>query len=272
MDNILFVVGSPKSGTTFLQMILDRHPRVSCPPEFKFLIIYEELRKLAEKFNNYSNFIDKYTASQGAILLNDIDLEKIFAFIIGLIAQKGAKKKKVKWYGLKDPSLLFFLSFLEKHFPQARFICPIRDPRSVAVSSWYHNLRTDPHFLRTRGRSKEHWAAEIAGIWKRDTEWLLDLQKRLPGRVLLVRYEDLRQDPHPHYQKIFAFLEVEDDPKIVARIVEDTRFERFRDGKFFRRASLTDWEKELPPRAIEILEKTTLPLLKKFSYTPKFVS
>src|SRR5688572_25552689 len=32
-DNLIFLLGLPRSGTTLLSAMLDRHPQVACPPE-----------------------------------------------------------------------------------------------------------------------------------------------------------------------------------------------------------------------------------------------
>ncbi len=264
--NLLFVCGTPKSGTTYLQMILNAHPEISCPPEHQFILIYNGLKKLLEEYNKVLHFMDATTAKQGVRLFEEKDLESILAFIVELSARKGAGHKTVKWYGLKDNSLLFLLPLFERLFPEARFVCPIRDPRSVTVSSWYHNLRTDPKFLQTRARSKEQWAEECARLWKRDTEILMNFQKKNPQRILLIKYEDLRKDPRPHLLRLFEFLEVKADPQIIEEVIEATRFEKYKNGQFFRKASISDWQRELNPRAIRIIENLAGNLMKAWNY------
>jgi hypothetical protein len=34
----IFIIGSPRSGTTLLRLILDSHPNISCGPETHFLV------------------------------------------------------------------------------------------------------------------------------------------------------------------------------------------------------------------------------------------
>ena len=46
------------------------------------------------------------------------------------------------------------MDFYYKLFPNSKFIIIVRDPRSVAVSSWYFNLRTEPGFLEKRGKTR----------------------------------------------------------------------------------------------------------------------
>ena len=37
-DRPIFVVGSPRSGTTMLQLMLHAHPRIAIPPETRFFL------------------------------------------------------------------------------------------------------------------------------------------------------------------------------------------------------------------------------------------
>jgi len=62
--NLVFCTGTPKSGTTFLQMILNNHPEVSCPAEhYLFDLLTEKLPKFLENYNKSIIFIDKVTAN-----------------------------------------------------------------------------------------------------------------------------------------------------------------------------------------------------------------
>ncbi len=271
MDNLVFVFGSPKSGTTWVQMLLNAHPEVSCPPEHNFMHIWNGLRELLEKYNRLLNYSDEITARQGAVLFEKDDLEYLFGEVIKRAALKGARGRKVKWYGLKDNHFVAWLSLVDKLFPQARIISPVRDPRSVVLSGWHFNSRIDPSFRATRGRTQEIWAQDMGSIWRRDLEALLEFEQKYPGKILIVRYEDLRKEPFKEMCRIFEFLEVKRDEKTLKRVIERTRFEKFKDGRFFRRAGIDDWKRELSPQAILTIERINSDLMKKFDYQPYYL-
>ncbi len=269
---LVFCTGSPKSGTTFLQMILDNHPEVSCPPEhYLYSFLTESLPKVFQSYNKSVEFIDKMTARQGAPIFTDEDIKEVGKFVIKLAAYKGAKGRKVKWYGIKDDQLTERngFSLLLELFPEAKFIGIIRDPRSVCVSSWYFNLRLDERWAE-KIKSKENWAIAFSPIWVRDNTNLINFFKTQPEKVLLCRYEDLVLNPFENYKRIFEFLGVSTDKEVIEEVIDKTSFKKFKDGKFFRKASIDDWKNELSPLAIKEIEKTCGHLMQLLGYKPMY--
>jgi len=271
LENIklVFCTGSPKSGTTFLQMILNNHPEVSCPPEhYLYSFLTNTLPKVFDNYNKSVEFIDKMTAKQGAPVFNDADVKEVGKFVIKLAAYKGAKGKKVKWYGIKDDQLTEQNGFnlLSQLFPEAKFIAIIRDPRSVVVSAWHFNIRIHPDFLESIGNNKEKWIEHGAKCWLRDTNNLINFFKKSPSKVFLCRYEDLLLNPFENYKKIFEFLEVNTDDNLIEEIIEKTSFKKFKDGKFFRKGKVDSWKEELTPLEIKTVEKVCGSLMNLLGY------
>ena len=266
--NIFFSTGSPKSGTTFLQMILNSHPEVSCPSEHKLDFLRLNLKKIIDIYHSILDKMDKQTANQGPAYFKEEDFEQIIKFIVQTAAIRGAKGRNVKWYGISDNEIITqnSMEFYYKLFPNSKFITIVRDPRSVAVSSWYFNLRTEPGFLERRGKNKEHWCKQVAEFWYRENKGLIEFSKKHSSDVLILKYEDLKLFPFENYKKIFDFLKVNTDDELINKIIEKTSFKKFKDGKFFRKASIDEWKKELPPSGIKIIETKCAELMKYFKY------
>lgn len=119
-----------------------------------------------------------------------------------------ARKERLAWVGDKkpvqhaDPRVW---SFLEKTFPQARYLHVIRDPRYVVASmqeaakKW--NDRSVP----------EHWhrsPASIFGDWIQNEERVARLMEKAPGRIETVRLEDLARNAAQEMGKVFGFLDL----------------------------------------------------------------
>ncbi|NPA39597.1 MAG: sulfotransferase [Thermodesulfobacteria bacterium] len=269
---LVFCTGSPKSGTTFLQMILDNHPEVSCPPEhYLYSFLTETLPSVFQSYNKSVEFIDKMTAKQGAPIFTDEDIKEVGKFVIKLAAYKGAKGKEVKWYGIKDDQLTERNGFtlLSELFPEAKFVAIVRDPRSVCVSAWYFNIRLDENWATKIG-TKEEWASVYGPIWVRDNTNIINFFKKHSDKIFLCRYEDLVLNPFENYKRIFEFLGVSTDKEVIEEVIDKTSFKKFKDGKFFRKASIDDWKNELSPLAIKEIEKTCGHLMQLLGYKPMY--
>ncbi len=270
---IVFCTGSPKSGTTFLQMILNSHPEVSCPSEHRFDFFINNIKKLLEEYNKVLDYADKITANQGPVFFEKEDYKIILKEIIKLAAYRGAKGRKVKWYGINDNwlTILNLFNLYNELFPDCKFIFIVRDPRSIAVSSWYWLIRVEPGFLEKRGKNKEHWCKQVAEFWYRENTGLLEFYKKNPSKCLICKYEELRLSPFENYKKIFEFLDVNTDEELIKKIVERTSFEKVKDGKFFRKGGIDEWKRELPPSGIQAIEAKCKELMQYFGYEPFYL-
>ena len=54
--SFFFCFGLPKSGTTFLQLILDGHPKIQCPSEVSFTYLLDEFPKMMATYHMWPSF------------------------------------------------------------------------------------------------------------------------------------------------------------------------------------------------------------------------
>jgi hypothetical protein len=105
--------------------------------------------------------------------------------------------KKEHWIN-KTPLYVMHLAELRQVFPKMKFIHCIRDGRDVACS-----VTTRPWGPSTHLDAAVWWKFQIMNA-------RLDAQN-CPGDYIEVRYEDLLVDPEPTLERIFAFLDVENE-------------------------------------------------------------
>ncbi len=264
--DLLFCFGLPKSGTTYLQMILDRHPEISCPSEHQFEFFAQRLPKILEQYNKLIQLVDDRTARQGPCFFNGQDVDEIFKKIIELAAKRGARGKMVKWYALNDNGVLNRLKAFITLFPQSKFLFIVRDPRAVTVSSWHHNMRIEENFLE-RAKDLAHWASMIATWWKDAVQQVLDLNEHNDkNKILMVRYEDLRTNAYEHIKKLFSLLDVASDRQLIDIILSKTSINKFKKNPFFRKGSVDEWKSALPFEAKEKIKEIALDQMKHFNY------
>ncbi len=177
----VFVIGSPRSGTTLLRLLLDAHPRISCGEETHFL------RALEAIVGRDWQLVSSYG------LPRDWWLERIRRLYGDFQGEVLARSGKVRW-AEKDPTYTLLLGFLDELFPDALYVHLLRDGHDVVASF--------------RDRWGYRSAARAArSEWARYVEAALSFGRRLDERRFLeLRYERLVADPEAEARRLFAFL------------------------------------------------------------------
>jgi hypothetical protein len=201
-----FVVGSGRSGTTLLRLMLEQHPDLAIPPESYFPI---SMRHRVPRYVSAAGFdLDAYVTDLLAnVRFRDWDLDE--ATVRGALhgvepigwaeairrtfALYAAKEGKPR-YGDKTPWFIMRVAELSELFPEARFVHLIRDGRDVALS--IREMSWGPSRMPALA---EFWAKRIR-VGRTDG-------RRLGNeRYLELRYEDLVDDPERELRRVCAFL------------------------------------------------------------------
>ena len=186
----IFVIGSPRSGTTLLRLILDSHPRISCGEETHFL------RDLESIVGRNWALVSTYGLSR------DWWLDHIRTLYAEFQAEVLARADKARW-AEKDPTYTLHLPFIEELFPDAVYIHLLRDGHDVVAS-----------FRDRWGYAAAARAARTE--WARYVDAARELGRRLPEeRFLELRYEELVADPATQGQRLFTFLGESWDPAVL---------------------------------------------------------
>jgi hypothetical protein len=186
----IFVIGSPRSGTTLLRLVLDSHPRISCGEETHFL------RSLEAIVGRDWPLVETYG------LPRTWWLARIRELYEGFQGEVLAASGKARW-AEKDPTYTLHLPFIEALFPDARYVHLVRDGHDVVASF--------------RDRWGYRSAARAArSEWARYVQAAMALGVRLgPERFLEVRYERIVADPERETRRLFAFLGEEWDARVI---------------------------------------------------------
>jgi hypothetical protein len=120
-----------------------------------------------------------------------------------------------KPFQYSDPELV---SFILTMFPEVYFIHLVRHPFAVADSAQRFNQTPDGDFWQnlTLKQAVERWTFHEKGV--------MDLKQRKGVKVLDVRYEDFCQDTKFELTRIFEFLKIELDRKIIKTASRQTRY------------------------------------------------
>lgn len=215
MSRQFFIVGCARSGTTLLRRMLDAHSDVAVTGETHFGPRYVRQSPRAKVQND---------ASTRAAVLNDFIASNYFRvlkieeeafraramshfddpwFPLRVAMEDFGRARKVSNVGEKTPAHALYVAGLARSFPDSRFMFIRRDPRAV-VASW------------DRVEWSRRSAVEVAEVWRRYARAMRRAARRLPGRHLVVRYEELVSDPETVLESACAFLDVEFEPSMLA--------------------------------------------------------
>jgi hypothetical protein len=129
----LFILGVPRSGTTFLQQIVNSHPEILITDELRVVSwMMQEAKKISEGFSVHGN---PYPFNHGEEFSNYLT-GNCGTLIAPFYYQQANKvgKEKLKYWGDKYPHYHEVLHQMAKSFPRASYILIHRDLRDVICS------------------------------------------------------------------------------------------------------------------------------------------
>jgi hypothetical protein len=278
---IFFVYGSMKSGTTWLQLLLDAHPAVRCSGEGHFTDKLTPILQTA--LAAYDHYISEKNAQQksggvasgGFPALGLEGCAYLARMAILLLLATEADGKPVAAVGEKTPDSINNLPLLNLMFPRAKFLHIVRDPRDCAVSGWFHNQRLSPEWLEKAFPTLEDYAAVTAAGWAKEQAAAVDLAKRCPQRCLSLRYEDMLDHPAATLRAALTFLGVADDDATVAECCGKADFATLSGGRtagqedrasFFRKGVAGDWRNHLSDDSRALFSRKAGQWLEWFGY------
>jgi hypothetical protein len=253
MDRPIFIIGTQRSGTTLLRLILDSHPNIAVGFETGFMRAVKTIKHIPD----YAYGKDWYRRWG----LDEADMNaRIREFYGGIFAQYAQAQGKRRW-GEKTPLNLFQYSEMAAIFPDAQFVCIVRHPGAVAASMmrWKYTFEDAVSYWVKANRIVRRTSAALG-----------------PQRAFLTRYEDLVTDPRRVLTDVMAFL---DEPwsddllrhhEIQAERDGDNKVEGgTRSDRPLDHSGLDAWRERLTADQRAALKEQARPLLRYYGYRAK---
>jgi len=330
------VFGASKSGTTWIQRILDGHPQSRC--HFQRMIFpCVTLRGLLspvtllynkqhspfggvfendaseECYNLEQHYLEKmdillpdylarkhsdWTAEQ-RLVMEPMHAETVRQLVAGILQDVPGKTH----YGTKAH---IEMSQLLSFFPKAKVVHIVRDGRDVVVSKRFHTNRAgayyrgdekgllcrlisstpfgvrvmratqrrfnwfgDNWFQQPTDRARlftAHILRKFTLDWVRTTRYILSFQERFPNNVMMIKYEDLLQDGPAQISRVFSHLDLSDDPKLVADLMDATSFKKSPKDGFWRKGVSGDWTNHFSHEDKQLFNELADDLLQELDY------
>lgn len=267
---IFFLVGHGRSGTTWLQSILDSHPEILCQGEgwvFNRNYRREDFRELNPNLKVSSLYnailtseylrlwIERSIWGKGASVEEHLDSLTNLSVNYFLTRKLRGTGKRIVGDKTASPGIET-LEEIPKVCPDAKVVNIVRDGRDVAVSVahflWNHSMneengiyelndeeiqkreeyRRDPSTFEGKSLFSEKRLAEIATGWASEVSRAAERGPELLGdNYLEARYENLLTQPETEVKRILGFLGADSSEQSIRECVDATGFEQMSSRK-----------------------------------------
>jgi len=231
----IFIIGTPRSGTTLTAKILDKHPNIFMPGETHyFLDIYaqkdsigdlsrndakeEVLQRLLSIYKRYNEpkdqeRIDKLFADENNLKKITEAADNYNTLFSKFMDIQLTEIGKLRW-GNNAPKDLFYIKEIISMFPDAKVILNIRDIRDFLGSyrdKWKITAKEDVSRLK-----KLYHPVITSMLWKSSMKQIRVARDIIPvENLLILPYEKLVATPEQTIKSLCNFLDEEFNPSML---------------------------------------------------------
>jgi hypothetical protein len=275
---LLWILGSPRSGSTWLVKMLDSCPGVNGvnePSLGRHLAPFasEIPGARATDFDVNNCTLNRLAAGGDGYFFSERQSSSWVGPLGRMICERFATRgRRFDILAIQEPNGSQAADMIMRAIPEARFLFLLRDGRDVvdseraayAEGGWMtkrYPIRGIP------AEARSAFIEEVAYRWVWRTLIVSEAFERHPGPKLMVRYEDLRERPEAEMKRILEWLGVTAD---VTAVVEQHAFDQTTvrgPNEFVRAASPGGWRENLNAAEQEAIAAIMQPTLERFGYS-----
>jgi hypothetical protein len=255
MNKPIFILGAPRSGTTFLASLLKRTD-YGAPFETHFITKYYKKLDNYGDINSYKNFqklladiLSERAVQQWRLkfsheeFFRELGSSFTYSQLVNELCLKASKQKGFAFWGDKTPHYLADMEILYKLFPDSKYLYIVRDGRDVTLSLLEKDWGPNNVYYSAR-----HWVNLNQN--HKSLEYL-----RASKNLYELRYEDLLDNVEEYIKDIYTFLNMdysENDLRELAVTVKPGNYNK--------------WKNRMTARQIDTFDKIASNTLKRFNY------
>ena len=247
-EEIIVIIGMPRSGTSWLSQIFDSSPQV----RFRLspLFSYE-----------FKNYLDEASSKEewehvfrGAYQSNNDFMNQTERREAGHYPVFERKDSNPKYLVIKDTRFHNLTERMFVLFDNLKMVGIVRHPCG-AIHSWLtaqgeFPQDADPMEEWRTGNCRKTGYGEFWGFedWKKVTQHHLRLERNTPDRFIIQRYEDLVENPIGETRKLFRFFGLRYTKQTEAFLKRSQKFHADNEYAVFKSPAVRDrWCTELQP-------------------------
>jgi malonyl CoA-acyl carrier protein transacylase len=239
LPGIIFILSSPRSGSTLLRVMLAGHPSLFSPPELH-LLPFNTMREREEQLN-LSHLgeglqkalmeINNLDAAASQRLVRDMEQQNLS---IKQVYQRLQENIAPRLLVDKSPSYAVNRAILERGeaiFANSKYIHLVRHPYPVIESF----VRMRMQKMAGLGDENPYQVAEQ--VWTKSNQNILDFLTQIePERYHQIRYEELVKEPSATLSQLCNFLNVDFD----SALLQPYEGDRMTEGVYQSSLSISD--------------------------------
>ena len=265
---LVFLVGAPRSGTTWLQLLLSRSPAVASATETHLFTEY--MQSLFSRWDA-SHRADEFVGLH--LLLDEFEYKKILRDTAAAVLAKIGERKPTATVILeKTPDHVLQWRRILDLFPDASFIHLIRHPHAVVAS-----------LMAAASGWGKRWAP--ADVTEATEMWIASVTagrqiKSATDRYYELKYRDLIEDEPQHLKCIFEWMGVDASLEECGGYYSDCTIDKLKAGavkdpvweiqrlppSFFRAGRRDQWREDLSGWQVAVIERAAKPLMEEFGF------
>ena len=184
----IFIVGMPRSGTTFIELIISSHSKIFGGGEFFFFTDNFQKKQNLENKKNFLKIINDLTEKDFS------DIGKIYVDQIEKIS------KKNKYFTNKMPGNFINIGLIKLSLPNAKFIHCERNPLDTCFSCY--------KTFFSQGNLYSYSLEELGSFYNLYEKQMDYYKKVFAQEILNIKYEEVVSDVKKETKKILGFLDL----------------------------------------------------------------
>jgi hypothetical protein len=280
---LVWMFGSPRSGSTWLMQLFSELPGVSVIDESYVplhLVPIDHATKDGEYFERGQRAADPhyFFAKRYMPELRPELRELILRGLVRQLEELG-QRTDPSWIVIKEPNGSHAADTVMSLFPESRLLFLVRDGRDVIDSLIDAMLTRDSWWQQSQGSDEPMVVGERmgfirhhAGLWLQRTESVQRAYAATPEELRFqVGYEGLLEDTESGFQRMLDWLGMPVGPDAVQAAVEKRSFssipnEQKGPGKRARSATPGQWRDRLRPDEVDVVETIMGSKLRELGY------